>query len=85
MNVYQINESDWVAAESMQEAIDEHLNLTGLSRSEAVDETAHELTPDEMNGMTFTREDGSTVTFAEELSERIANGDAAGFFASNNI
>jgi len=68
MKVFRINDYEWYAAETMEQAIDCCVKLCGVGREEAYDESiAHELTKDEMEKYTYQEDDGVTRTFAQEI------------------
>ena len=83
IKVYRLNEYDWVAAESMEEAIEWYCRTTGVARSEATDEDVRELDEREMERTVFTLEDGDQISFAEQLERCLdAEREAPFLFAS---
>jgi hypothetical protein len=66
MNIYQLNDEEWWAAETLEGAIDAACSETGLSPDEVADEP-YQLSKEELNELVFTDDDGTQRTFAEQL------------------
>lgn len=82
IKVFRMNDCDWVAAETAEQAMEWYLKETGVSKGEATDgEPAVELTAAEMLTLKFVdREEADPPverTFEEELAERVALPGAA--------
>jgi hypothetical protein len=82
MRVFRLNDYEWYAAYSLEEAIRLAMSNSGLSREEAADEDAAELTDAELGRLKFTDEDGTKRSFREQLALEIAAGSAPGPFAT---
>lgn len=89
MKVYQLNDCDWYAGADMESAIQCALEMTGIDRSDYLDERLHELTDGEMNRLKIsfdeTREyqDGECLTFRQALNKMVEDGATFPcFFAS---
>lgn len=78
MKVFQLNDCDWYAAETLEEAIDCAVELTGVSREEIVEPSysPYELTEEQMNNHTMIDEDTKEPvgSFTEVLAQRIKEG-----------
>lgn len=73
MKVYELTEGTWWAAETLEEAVQDAMNTMGLSREDAVDSDAHELTPEEMEYYRYQDEDEEeSITFKAQLERMIA-------------
>lgn len=81
MKVFKINECDWYMAETLEAAIQQAMEDTGLPRDEAVDNPREE-PPNRMQKLIYTDDDGTRRTFQEELARRVAAGAKAEMFAS---
>jgi hypothetical protein len=74
LKVFQINDCDWYAGESIESAITLAMELSGLDYSDLIDDHLHELTDEEMDKMIIgdeRNESGTSVdkhTFREWLS-----------------
>lgn len=73
MNIYQMNETDWVAAMSLQDAIDEQVREHG---EESLD-SPRQLTEKELDTLKYHEDidnpdDETAVTFREKLKEMLA-------------
>ena len=81
--IYKMNQCDWWIDYSPSEAKTNYTQFTGISDNE--DENYHypiELTPNQLNKLTFLTENNTKITFQEELNNRIKNNDIPSFFAS---
>jgi hypothetical protein len=84
VNIYKLNDCDWVAAESIEEARTFYKDLTGLSDDEAF-EDEYQLDDEELDRLRFTETDDfdkplGECSFREHLAHALANGEAAPFF-----
>lgn len=74
MKVFMINDYEWWAAETLEEAITACMEQEQLSREEAYDENSKgELSEEEMKHLRFTYDDESACSFHERLQEMIEN------------
>lgn len=86
MNVYKMNDYDWVAAESAEQAA--HYYRTRLMDEYGMEEEdiPEKLTEEDMHRLVFHHEDGSEVSFMERLEEELHGTDPEArepfFFAS---
>lgn len=69
IKVFRINDYDWWAAESLEAAVTAAIAQSG--EPEEADDP-YELSDDQMEKMIFVRDDGTKVSFAEELKSHIA-------------
>jgi hypothetical protein len=68
MKVFMLNDYEWWAAESLEEAISACMMQCGLSREEAYDENSMGELPDsEMERLQFMDDDGVQRSFKEQL------------------
>jgi len=83
IKVFQLNDYDWWAARSLDEAKVDYLQMAGETEEEDTFEDAHELTDEEMERLKYTDENEQTRTFKEQLAMMIAVGaEFPGIFAS---
>jgi len=88
MNVYAMNDCDWVAAETAESAIKFYLDMisekdTPESREEFLEEPIEPLADEHMDKMRFHDEDGRVRSFTEQLAKEHAKGKTfPAFFAS---
>ena len=81
--VFQMNDCDWWCDYSAEEAKNNYNKFTGFDDEDYYkDRPPQELTEEEMNRYKYTKEDGKTITFKEELENRIKNNAVPSFFAS---
>lgn len=83
VKVFEMNDCDWIAARSAEEAFAEYQSNYGGEG----DETARELTAEEMQRLKFRDDDSEVLrTFQDELEMRIARKVAfPDFFASTEF
>ena len=75
MKIFRLNDYEWYASETMEEAISFCMEFCNIGREEAYDESvAHELTKEEMEKYTYQEDDGITRTFSQELQLMIDSG-----------
>lgn len=75
MKVFMLNEYEWWAAETLEEAISACIEQEGISRNEAYDESyARELSDEAMESTKFYDDDGNVFTFKERLEAMIEAG-----------
>ena len=74
MRVFKLNEYDWVAAETMEEAIEWYLKETGLSREDAIDEPEEEEYLDSKMRVDEAM-DSEQITLKEQISRHIQAGE----------
>jgi len=67
MKVFSLNDYEWYAAETLEEAIAAEMKDTGLPRDEVVDGFEGELTEEQMDTLRYHDEDGQSRTFREHL------------------
>lgn len=80
VKIFQLNDCDWWAAESLQDAKDDYIATVG---DDYEFDNPHELDEVTMDRLRFYEEDGSYRTFARELRRRIKSGQKFPcFFAS---
>lgn len=83
VKVFALNDYDWWAAETLEEAKAAYLNETGMKEADEPFDDPHELDEVAMNHFRFREEDGTTRTFREQLEKMVSNGqDFPAFFAS---
>jgi hypothetical protein len=87
IKIFKINDYEWIAAETMEEAIQCEIDICGVSREEAYDESvAHELSEEEMNTFFFIEDDQSKVPFVDKLNSLIKEGvEFPCYFASTEF
>ena len=78
MKVFRINDYEWYAAETLDEAIAEAVRMSGLPADEAADDPV-EITEKEMDQLTFfddmsDPESSQTRSFREQLQKMIDDG-----------
>lgn len=87
LKVFEVNDCDWYAAKTAQEARDAYMEETGFDGTDTDVlhplEEVRELTDEEMDTLLFTNEDGFQHTFRQELALR--DQDEARFFASTEF
>jgi predicted translin family RNA/ssDNA-binding protein len=71
IKVFQLDEGDWYAAETGEEAIKLAMELTGESRKYYYDSYQGEVSSGQMQKLIFHEEDGTKKTFAEKLEEMV--------------
>lgn len=89
MKIFRMNDCDWVAAESLEDAFDVPEAQLGFSRDEWKDlcDDPKELTEEELDSHQFTPDpydkSNAKISFREELNRRIQLGEKfPQFFAS---
>ena len=84
--IYQMNECDWWADYSLEEAKNNYLKFTGMTEKDNYweDEPPAEIDQENMDRLRFTTDEPNVIvrSFAEELTKRIENNEIPGFFAS---
>lgn len=81
VKVFQMNDCDWMAARTKQEATDSY--KANFGGDEFEDDEAEELDDKEMQHFRFRDEDGTSRTFQDQLEKMIAEGvEFPTFFAS---
>lgn len=87
IKIFKVNDCDWVAAETLEEAIQCAIDTCGYDREEACDESvAGELSYNDMINHKYIDEDvpGDNETFQDVLSRMIRGGEKfPQFFASS--
>lgn len=76
MKIYKLNEYEWWAADSLEEAKQACLKQTGMDESEAI-EDPYELSEEEMDNLFFIDDEGPerrTITFQQALDELMSRG-----------
>lgn len=80
VHVFMLNDYEWWAARTMEEAVQFAMEECGTSREETLDESsAHELSDEEMKRMQFIDDSGAEKvkrSFAEQLALMV-KGDAS--------
>ena len=84
VHIYKMNDYDWVAAKSMEEARTFYKDMTGLSDEEAFD-GEYELDDEELDRLQFTETDDfdkptGKCSFREHLAHELTGGEVAPFF-----
>ena len=84
MKVFAMNDWDWWAAETLEEAKGAYWREMGIEDAdEDFLDDAHELDEEEMNHFQFNDDDGTKRSFREQLKNMIASGAKfPAFFAS---
>lgn len=89
INIYRMNDTDWVAAQDPVDAIRCLKETFQVSWDDLFGEYLEEctkLTPDELMSHTFHRENNTTCTFNAELRAKINAGESfPQFFASTEF
>lgn len=81
--VWQINDSEWWLAPTLEEAIEASMEMTGLSREETCDGIdENPLTEEEMADMPYLEADGTETTFLAVYKECLEKEDAVLPFAA---
>lgn len=76
IKVFQLDDYDWWAGESLEACIAAARQECGADTYEDAETDARELTAKEMQELKFTEDEGSTwCSFAEELERSIGAGD----------
>lgn len=70
IKVFRMNDYDWYAAETLEQAVAHAQEQTG--EAEVADEP-YEVSDQQLNYLKFLRDDGTTVSFREELKSQIKN------------
>lgn len=83
LKVFRLDSVEWWAAPTLEEAIQESMRLTGLSREEVTEDPC-EISDDDMDKLTVRLDelDGEKVTFREALRLWVERGDGVGMFCS---
>ena len=79
MKVFRLNDYEWWAAETLEEAKEACLKQTGLDEDEAIDESwePYEIPDQDLDTLTVTDDEGSerrTVTFRQAIDELTGKG-----------
>lgn len=86
MKIFRVNECDWYAAEDFESAIKLYMEDAGISREDVDDGDPEEVSPADMNGLTYTDNEAEPPiqrSFAEQLSIEMNDGKPfPRFFAS---
>ena len=83
MKVFAINEVDWWAAETLEEAKSDYLKERGMEEADEPFDDPHELDAEAMDRFRFHDDDGTTISFREQLEIMVASGrEFPAFFAS---
>jgi hypothetical protein len=87
IKVFCMNDCDWMAGATLEECKAEYINNYGGDAWDDADgdqfEDAHELSPEAMQRLKFTDEDGTRRSFQEQLDKMIAeDNEFPQFFAS---
>ena len=87
MRVFQLNDCDWYMAESMEQAVELYMQETGLSRSEAYDESVACEVPLKALASMPLLEDGKDAgeTFLHGLADMIETNHPPMWFASTEF
>ena len=70
MKVFKMNCNEYFAAETIEEALLEMMRLTGDSKDQCLDDTAHELTEEEMNSLTVVVDIDENTLRADKITFR---------------
>ena len=75
---------DWWCDYSIEEAIENYIKFCGIGDEDFEEEPPVEVTEEEMNKYKYSPEGltEDSITFKEELENRIKNNDVPSFFAS---
>lgn len=74
IKVFRLNDYEWWAARSLEEARSDYTETTGLSGEDAFDHPT-QLSDEEMDQFIFIGDDGTKVSFRQHLSNSIARGN----------
>ena len=74
MKVFQMNDCEWWAAETLEEAKSSYFQITGLTEADRPFDDPHELSAKEMDRLQFIRDDGSVRSFRDQLDWMVSNG-----------
>ena len=75
---FKMDEIDWIAAHSKEEAIEEHCDFFDSNEYvETIEIT--ELDESEFNKFSVELENGDNISFSEEIKKRLEKGDAVPF------
>jgi hypothetical protein len=87
MRVFAMNDCDWVAAETLEDAIKTYAQMIGTGFDPEDDlSDPHALTDEQMDKLMFTDEDEKKRTFREQLNRMIEAGEELpGFFATTEF
>ena len=75
IKIFQVDDTEWYAAETQEEAIAEAMRLTGEDRAFYEEETQGEVSDEAMDRLHFIEEDGIKKTFRQKLDEMIRAGE----------
>ena len=81
MKIFKMNDYDWWAANSLEDAVADCLSSYGCLPSDIDDviEDPCEISSESLDRLMFTRDDGSKVTFRTELDAQLADADNCPF------
>lgn len=84
IKVFRMNDCDWMAAASLDEAVKSYRTFTGHECEDAgCCDNPREVTDAEMGKLLFSDEDGTRRTFREQLDREVSAGSKfPAFFAS---
>lgn len=74
IGVFQINEAEWWAAESLEDALTASSRETGIPIDEIEDDYTRALSYSEMRDLKFKHEDGRKESFEDHLKSLISSG-----------
>jgi hypothetical protein len=73
MNVYRMNDYDWVAAQTAEEAADYYRIFFMTEYGEEEEDIPEKLAEHDLMNLVFHHEDGHEVSFMERLEEELKN------------
>ncbi len=83
VKVFAMNDCDWWAAETLDEAKTAYLDQTGMTEADGPFDDPYELDAKAMDRLRFSDNDGAVRTFREQLERMLASGQKfPAFFAS---
>jgi len=74
INIFQIDDYAWVAAETFDEALEWYLQYTGTTKEECGDSDECELTHEDTKRFIFVEDSGKKKTFKKKLKQMIKQG-----------
>lgn len=74
MKVFAMNDCEWWAAESLEEAKADYIKETGVPEEDGPFDDPHELGAEAMNRLRFSDDDGSVRSFEAQLKKMVAEG-----------
>lgn len=84
-HIYQLNDSDWWLARTLDEAKADALVYFGQD-TEMITPDAHQLSARELDTLMYKADGGETrVSFRQELASRVAGGPKVEMFATSNL